>query len=248
MEVVRKTARAHEVDRYLAALLAPRAHRDALIAIAAFAGEIGRIPVFVSEPMMGRIRLQWWRDALDRAAEGAVTGHPVADRLAELFGRGLSPADLAPALDAVERELDPAPAGSLEEACAHADRFEGTLMRAAAACLGGEPAAVLTAAAQAYGLARRLNEAPRLAEQGRHLLAGIEDEAAETALRLHGEAKTALRTSGPAVRLAALPVALAPGYVRLARRRLEAPSRTPDDLLPLTRVSRLWAAARLGRW
>ena len=65
VDVVTIAARAHERDRYLAALLGPRPIRRDLIALAAFAGEVGRIPAFVTEPMMGRIRLQWWRERLE---------------------------------------------------------------------------------------------------------------------------------------------------------------------------------------
>ena len=59
-----RAARELDYDRYLAALLAPRAARDGLMALAAFHGEIARIPRTVREPGVGDIRLQWWRDAL----------------------------------------------------------------------------------------------------------------------------------------------------------------------------------------
>ena len=35
----------------------------------------------MSEPQLGEIRLQWWRDALDRASSGETTGQPVADAI-----------------------------------------------------------------------------------------------------------------------------------------------------------------------
>ncbi|HSF02040.1 MAG TPA: squalene/phytoene synthase family protein, partial [Solirubrobacterales bacterium] len=78
-EVVRATARAHERDRYLAALLARGQPRDDLLALVAFAAEIGRIGSLVSEPAMGEIRLQWWRDALRNPDPATKSGHPVAD-------------------------------------------------------------------------------------------------------------------------------------------------------------------------
>ena len=59
------SARSGEPDRYLAALLAPPAARADLLALAAFASELARVPSLVTrEPTMGEIRLQWWRDAL----------------------------------------------------------------------------------------------------------------------------------------------------------------------------------------
>ncbi|MEO1695501.1 MAG: squalene/phytoene synthase family protein, partial [Pseudomonadota bacterium] len=73
-------ARAHERDLYLSALLSPRDARDDLITLAAFVGDVSRIPVYVSDPMIGEIRLQWWRDTLEAGlATGASSGNPVAD-------------------------------------------------------------------------------------------------------------------------------------------------------------------------
>ena len=41
----------------------------------------------VSEPGLGEIRLQWWRDALERAEAGETTGHPVADAFGDVLAR-----------------------------------------------------------------------------------------------------------------------------------------------------------------
>lgn len=70
--------------RYLTALSAPHHVRPALFALLAFDAEISRIPQVVSEPMLGRIRLQWWLDALPGIIAGRGPGHPVAKALAPL--------------------------------------------------------------------------------------------------------------------------------------------------------------------
>ena len=70
--------------RYLTALSAPVAVRPALLVLLAFDAEISKIPKVVSEPMLGRIRLQWWLDALPAIAAGRPPGHPVAQALAHL--------------------------------------------------------------------------------------------------------------------------------------------------------------------
>jgi phytoene synthase len=55
-----------------------------LAALFAFLIELRRIPSLVSEPPLGEIRLQWWREALDEIAVGkAPRAHPVVDALAE---------------------------------------------------------------------------------------------------------------------------------------------------------------------
>jgi phytoene synthase len=78
---VRTIARDGDLDRYVSALFAPRACREHLFALYAFNVELARIGEQVSEPQLGEIRLQWWRDALDRACAGEITGHPVVDAL-----------------------------------------------------------------------------------------------------------------------------------------------------------------------
>src|SRR5215469_2929930 len=68
-------------DRYLAALLAPVARRNALFALYAFDVEISRIRDIAHEPMPGEIRLQWWREVLLGERSGEAAAHPVAAAL-----------------------------------------------------------------------------------------------------------------------------------------------------------------------
>ena len=82
----RKTHRARgDPDRSIAASFAPRAGR-APICLPSMPS-MSSLPAsaeLVSEPGLGDIRLQWWRDAIDRAANGEATGHPVADAVGDL--------------------------------------------------------------------------------------------------------------------------------------------------------------------
>ncbi len=64
-------------DRYLSALLAPAASRAALFALYAFNIEIAGVREAVSEPMLGEIRLQWWREAIEGIYSGAPRRHAV---------------------------------------------------------------------------------------------------------------------------------------------------------------------------
>lgn len=100
-DTVRRIARAGDPDRALAALFAPRVPRADLLALCAFNVELARVAEQVSEPELGAIRLQWWREALDRAATGEATGHPVADALGEALRRhAFSPGRIAALIDA----------------------------------------------------------------------------------------------------------------------------------------------------
>jgi phytoene synthase len=73
--------RRDDPDRYYACLFAPEDKRGALFALYAFSLELARIREIVSEPMLGEIRMQWWRDALAGDAPGEVNANPVAAAL-----------------------------------------------------------------------------------------------------------------------------------------------------------------------
>jgi phytoene synthase len=75
----------------------------------AFNIEIARIRESVSETLIGRMKLQWWRDVVDGiyAGRGAPQGNPVTQALAlAIAGRKLPRADLDSLLSARERDLE----------------------------------------------------------------------------------------------------------------------------------------------
>jgi phytoene synthase len=61
-----------DTDRFLCTLFAARSRREALFALYAFNLEVARIRELVSEPLLGAMRLQWWRDTI----EGIYSGSP----------------------------------------------------------------------------------------------------------------------------------------------------------------------------
>lgn len=69
-------------DRYLTILYAPKEKRDGLYALYAFNYEISRIREVVSEPMLGEIRLQWWREAIDDIFQDTIRNHEIIPSLA----------------------------------------------------------------------------------------------------------------------------------------------------------------------
>jgi 15-cis-phytoene synthase len=285
-DLVRSTARAFELDRYLSALLAPRSVRRDLVALAAFAGEIGRIPTFVSEPMVGEIRLQWWRDTIAAMAQpGLVTGHPIADTLTSAVQRHALPTRLL--LSAIDAQLDrlrDSPFTTLPALLANIDQSDGAHFALAWHVLSGgrnldidgqnpslrnPPPAGLAAAARAYGLARTLIEMPVLLANGHILLpqdrlaahritvenlhlpdsrpglAAVFADLSATVLAQLSEARATFLNGGQPLRMAILPTALVRPYLRLSELSDTTPLKV-GDLLPITRVARLWAAARLG--
>lgn len=112
----REIVRRQDPDRFLMALLAPEPRRAALLAIYAFNAEIARIRESVSEPMLGHIRLQWWRDTIDTLYAGQPHGHALAAPLAAAISRhGLSQAHFIRLIDTREADLDPAPLVSMDD-------------------------------------------------------------------------------------------------------------------------------------
>ncbi|MCL4765080.1 MAG: squalene/phytoene synthase family protein [Hyphomicrobiaceae bacterium] len=275
-DVVRLSARASERDRYLAALLAPRQVRQALVALAAFAGEVGRIPAFVSEPMVGEIRLQWWREALENADPALRSGHPVADAMRATAAQHELPLGLLIGfIDAQSAGLYDEPMTDDQSLAAHLAKTEGALFELALRILGGRDEAARAAAyaaGQAYGLARLLVELPALWAQGRSLIpvsrlaaagltladirAGLHTERLAPVLaglageaRLHlAEARRLDRSLAPAQHAAILPLAVVEPYLRAFERARRDPLRDPLELLPARRVWALWRSRWSGRF
>src|SRR3546814_7792176 len=105
----------HDRDLSLASLFAPEAQREHLFALYAFNHEVAKTAEVVSEPMIGRIRLQWWRECLDGIYDGAARQHEVVQPLAEaIAARQLPRALLEAIIDARELDLDAEPPASLE--------------------------------------------------------------------------------------------------------------------------------------
>ncbi len=83
-------------DRWLATLYAPEAVRPALIVVHALDLELAKVAATTTEPMLGEIRLAWWRERLDGLDRGEVPAQPVLQALArEVLPRGVAGAQLA---------------------------------------------------------------------------------------------------------------------------------------------------------
>lgn len=169
-------ARAGEPDRYLAALLSPPPQRDALLALAAFSAELARIPLrVVREPVMGQLRLEWWRAALAdaREREGESAGHAVADAMRVAIRDFQLPAVLLDNLIDVHAPLL-SDRPFLNEAALDdfLRRAEGGLFALSAGVMGAETdgddvGAASAAAGRAYGGVRLLQSLPRSLSLGR---------------------------------------------------------------------------------
>ena len=82
--------RRQDWDRFICSLFAPAETREALYVLLAFNLEVAKTREVVSEPLLGEIRLQWWRDAIAGiydAGQEQVTGHYILENLPAVVRR-----------------------------------------------------------------------------------------------------------------------------------------------------------------
>jgi phytoene synthase len=265
---VARSARDLAYDDYLSALLAPRDGLDDLIVVAALLGELARVPLTVSDAPLGEIRLQWWRDALSSTVR---TGHPVADAAIALARRLDAPLIdvVSPALEAYAAELYAEPFHSNEAFLAYVTAVPNCTFTLRAAILGtpdvlSDP--IVSDAARTLGLVRTCVRLPQLLAKGRTPLSaeaqpaetgdGDNEDALRTAIsNLIRQAaadwaglRLRLRSAKSDVRRVLLPVALSGPYWHAIQSFDRDVLRDVGEPSPLERATRLWLAARLGRF
>lgn len=259
-----------DFDRYLAALFAPAEARERLFALYAFNHEIARVRETVSEPMIGQIRLQWWREALDGIYAGSRRKHAVAEALAAAVAAApAARADFEALIDAREFDLAGRAPATLAELEAYCDGTSGRLLRLAAALLGADPEreqAALADAGVAWALTGLVRAIPFHARARRRYIP--DDVAAEAGLG--EEALFALRPGaalGRAARLLAaaaerrldrlrpalgrarplmLFAPLARAYLRRLARRNHDVLGPPIEIGAARKIALLWWASQTG--
>jgi len=167
-----ETVRRLDHDRFLSTLLAPADKRARLVALYAFNAEIARVREMVSEPMLGQIRLQWWRETIESIANGEARGHEAAEALLAAFGPdGIDTAGLISLIDARERDLDDEAFETMSDLITYCEATSSNLMVAAAKGLSPvkaeQAAEILKPAGIAFALTGLLRALPIHASQGR---------------------------------------------------------------------------------
>lgn len=202
--------RRHDPDRYLLALFQPAAKRQTALALAAWNLELANARQRSGEVLIGQMRLQWHRDALQEIRDGRPRRHPVVGELAAAHGAGVLDLDcMLGIVDARERDLDPAPPANLADLEAYGRATAGALN----ACLWPSlPAAIDSGAAFALiGLARA---APANEAAGRRWTpADLKGDLRPIVTR-GGELAAAALKAGP--KPAVAPALLARAYARRA--------------------------------
>ena len=240
-------------DRYVANFFAPAAARPGLAAIYAFENEVARIGLAVREPMMGHIRLAWWREQIGAIYAGEPVQALVPKALAAAIPRWQLPRALFDAvIDARAKDLEEAPFPDEEAFEAWTAQTSGWVLQLAARVLGAEHRADLAiqhaATAIAYRNALRDFQAARAFRRFRLPVSwlesvglNVEDALAEGArlpvLVQRGQKRTRqclINTNHTRFPLKAMPVLSVAALARVA----VDPFR-PESLTPWQRASRL---------
>lgn len=259
--------RAADYPSWASAQFAPMEARPHLIALRAFDIELARVRDLVSEPMVGEIRLQWWRDAVEKPAQA---DHPVLNALEGAISYGRLPREaLTGLVDARVDDLYDDPIPTLADLEGRLGGTHSVLIRLASLILargsdpGGADVAGLGGVAQ--GIAQLLARLPADAARGRLLIPveimaahgvsrddalsgketpGLANAVAElraVAVRRIEEARTVFPGVQPVAAPAFLPLATVPGALSaLAKRTPFAPPPPAPHWLTLIR---LWRAS-----
>ena len=223
--------RARDEDRWLAAQYASVELKRALMALYAFHGELRRIPGAVSEPPLGEIRLQWWREALGEIVAGkASRAHPVVE---EMSAAGIVRPEFMDAfevaIDATARLLYGEGFHDIADLGAWLGKAEGSI-DALAVRLAGDADETASNALRAGGVFALAREGPSLAP---NLIADLAANLPPQWDAVRHGLRDVCASAAPAV----LHLALTPAYVK----RGGAP-------FPVVKRANLFAAMAFGRF
>ncbi len=127
-------------DRFLLSHFAPANRREALWALFAFNCEIAKTREVVSETQLGLIRLQWWREAIEKIYNGEVLDHAVVVALAQVIEKhSLERDSFDQLIYAREFDLEDVLPSDLEGLLNYADFTSTPLMHLAVQVAGGNP-------------------------------------------------------------------------------------------------------------
>jgi phytoene synthase len=137
LSYVAQEVRRFDRERFVTALFAPSDRREGLFALYAFNLEVARVREAVNEPMLGRMRLQWWRETIGGLFDGDRPAHPVAEALSRVIGpRHLSRWPFDRLLDSRERDMADQPPSDMAALEAYAEGTAATLNGLALEVLG----------------------------------------------------------------------------------------------------------------
>lgn len=200
-------ARQYDPDRFFLSLLQPASVRPALWALIAFNYEIAKTREVVSEPTLGFIRLQWWREAIEKVCNGAdAPAHEVLQPLAAAIrAHDLPFALFDQMITAREFDLEKGTPDSLAELVKYVSE-NATPLTLLMLKICGQDEAGAQGIATAYGLTGIMRAIPHQARLGHcmvpptlastHELFAHRDKSREALVTLHNLAMQSLVDAG----------------------------------------------------
>ena len=167
--------RSQDYTSALAVKVVPKQYREALTWLNAYFQDVAQIPYRVDEPLLGEIRLQWWRDGFPKLLRGESLGHPIADGLAPFVKQLGQPLidELVSILDSYGHEIHKTSPRTRDEFYdIHKARF-GALLRASfllCGLQGQDEKGFCQQAGTAMGVTQTLADLPKSIHHGMQLL------------------------------------------------------------------------------
>ncbi|EUC60238.1 squalene/phytoene synthase [Rhizoctonia solani AG-3 Rhs1AP] len=125
----RELVRKHDYEAYLCSYFYPRAVQPGYFALRAFNIELAMIRETVSRPIIGKMRMQFWRDAIKSITDNRPVKHPIAIALHEASQQAkLPPYYLKRMVDARDEDLDRESHMMLEGVTQYAESTSSTLL------------------------------------------------------------------------------------------------------------------------
>lgn len=199
--------RQYDPDRFFTTLLQPARIRPALWTLLAFHYEVAKTREVVSDPTLGYMRLQWWREALEKLYAGNPSpAHEVLAPLASVIREYSLPFDLFDEMIA-SREFDLE--GAVPENITVLKHYATSTVSPLTKLIlrvCGEGAEGVDHLSCAYGIAGVMRAIPFMAQQGRCLvpadMGALDDlfrdpqKCQDVLTELHNEAAQALVDAG----------------------------------------------------
>ncbi|KAJ1303417.1 hypothetical protein OPQ81_011608 [Rhizoctonia solani] len=151
-ELVRK----HDYEAYLCSYFYPRSAQPGYFALRAFNIELAMIRETVSRPIIGKMRMQFWRDAVKSINDNRPMKHPIVIALHEASQNAhgkLHPYHLKRMIDARDEDLDRESHMTLEGVTQYAESTSSTLLYLLLGLLHQGHSDILSHAASHVGIA-----------------------------------------------------------------------------------------------
>ncbi|KAJ3801528.1 isoprenoid synthase domain-containing protein [Lentinula aff. detonsa] len=154
VEYCRDFVRKYDYEAYLIAQFWPKELRGSYYAIKAFSTELAMIQDSVSNPTIGMMRMQFWRDAIKAMMNGNPSRHPIAQALHQASIRSNLPFyHLNRIIDARDAELQVPVHLTVDSLTAHSESTSSTLLYLLLSSLS-LPSSALSHAASHLGAAQ----------------------------------------------------------------------------------------------